>query len=440
MLFPSLDSLATKEVITASREATIQEAIALMNQHNIRDVIVTGAGDYHILTAPDLIRFRLEGVDYTTPLSQLVLSRVPSVSPQANVLEAIEAISEGIDYICLVDAQGALKGIVSYTDLAGSIDPDILVETQRIGDLFRREKTLMVDRQEPTRSVFDQMKAQAQSAAIVFDQKKAVGILTQKDVIKLLGRSADLRSPVGEFMSTPLISIPDSLTIKEGLSYCREHKIKRIVVHSFDGGIMGIISQKDLVATAYNRWARLIKDHQRELKELNRILEERTETLEKLASTDALTGLFNRHMFSELFKRELAQSRRYKTPLSLVLLDVDHFKKVNDTHGHLVGDGVLKQIAALMRESVRIADITARWGGEEFAVMLPHTTVEGAHITAEKIRSAIEAAHFESVGAVTASFGIAQLEENESQEPFFDRADKALYRAKVAGRNRVEVG
>jgi diguanylate cyclase (GGDEF)-like protein len=344
-----------------------------------------------------------------------------------------------VDYICLVDAQGALGGIVSYTDLAGSIDPDILVETQRIGDLFRREKSLMVDCSETTRTVFDRMKAQNQSAAIIFEGQRAIGILTQKDVIRLLGQRADLDRPVGAFMSSPLISIPDTLTIKEALGYCREHKIKRIVVHGSDGGIMGIISQKDLVTTAYNRWAKLIKDHQRELKELNRILEERTVTLEKLASTDSLTGLFNRHMFSELFVRELAQSRRYKTPLSLILFDIDHFKKINDTHGHLIGDEALKAIAALTQANVRISDIIARWGGEEFAVMLPHTDIKGAHITAEKIRSAIETAEFEQVGRITASFGVAQLREDESQDPFFDRADKALYRAKVAGRNRVEL-
>jgi CBS domain-containing protein len=95
MLFPSLDSLATKEVITAAREATIEQAAHLMDRHNIRDVIITGAGDNHILTASDLIRFRLEGIDYSTPLTDLPLNRVPSVPPTANVLEAIEAIREG---------------------------------------------------------------------------------------------------------------------------------------------------------------------------------------------------------------------------------------------------------------------------------------------------------------------------------------------------------
>lgn len=198
MLFPSLDSLATVEVITAPREATIQEAVKLMTVHNIRDVIINAHRDYYILTAQDLIRFRLEGVGYETPLSAVPLSRVPQVPPHANVLEAMEAVKEGIDYLCLVDDSGALKGIVSYSDLAASIDPEILVETQRIGELFRKEQTLNVHQNTTTQQVFELMKAQHQSAAIVHDGDKAIGILTQKDIIDLLAEAGDLSRSVGD--------------------------------------------------------------------------------------------------------------------------------------------------------------------------------------------------------------------------------------------------
>lgn len=437
MLFPSLDSLATIDVITAPREATISEAMGLMKRHNIRDVIIEAHQDYYILTAQDLIRFRLEGVGYETPLSAVPLSRVPQVPPQANVLEAMEAVKEGIDYLCLVDEAGALCGIVSYSDLAASIDPEILVETQRIGELFRKEQTLNVHQSTPTQAVFELMKTQQQSAAIVHDGERAVGILTQKDIIALLSENSDLGRAVGEFMSTPLITIPETLTIQEALRFSQENHIKRIVVEGQNGRILGIVSQKDLVTTAYNKWARLIKNHQEELKELNQILQQRTQTLEKMASTDALTGLFNRHMFGQLFTREMAQKKRYKAPLSVILFDIDHFKKINDSFGHLAGDEVLKKVAAIAQEKVRLSDVAARWGGEEFVVLLPHTPLEGARITAEKIRTAIEATDFIQPGRVTASFGIAECLEDEEQEPLFDRADKALYRAKADGRNRT---
>jgi diguanylate cyclase (GGDEF)-like protein/PAS domain S-box-containing protein len=158
---------------------------------------------------------------------------------------------------------------------------------------------------------------------------------------------------------------------------------------------------------------------------------------EKLSVTDRLTGLNNRLKLDQAFVEELERSRRYGHPLSIVLFDVDHFKSVNDTFGHQVGDEVLVAVAHILQESVRGTDITGRWGGEEFLVICPETPAEGAALLAEKIRAAIEAHAFPQVGTKTASFGVATLAEDEDIDGITKRADDALYRAKESGRNRV---
>lgn len=437
MLFPTLDTLATKNVILIDRERSISDAVEMMKQHNIRNIIVKSIDDYYILTAADLIRFKLDAVDYSTPLGSVPLGRVPQFPPEINVLEAMDSVHDGVDYLCLVDDDKKLHGIVSYTDMAASIDPEILIETQRISGFFRREQTVKVQITTPTKEAFEKMKSSNQNAAIVMDGSDPVGILTQKDVINLLSSNAPINLPVSKYMSSPLITIPDSYTIQNALIFSRENNIKRIVVRRNDGEILGICTRRDLVTVAYSKWARLLKDHQRELRAINEILSKRTEELERLASTDALTGLYNRYMFNELLSRELAQKKRYNSELSLVIFDIDHFKKINDSHGHLVGDEVLREVARIAKGKVRNSDILARWGGEEFIVLLPHTDIDGAKATAEKIRREIEGNNFDRPQTVTASFGVAECCEGECGDSLIDRADKALYQAKISGRNQT---
>ncbi|GAA6755424.1 GGDEF domain-containing protein [Thermus thalpophilus] len=153
------------------------------------------------------------------------------------------------------------------------------------------------------------------------------------------------------------------------------------------------------------------------------------------ALTCTLTGLPNRRAFELALSREISRTERYGTPFSLVLVDLDHFKKINDTLGHDYGDELLLRVARLLVDQVRREDMVARWGGEEFALLLPSTRAEDAQRLAERLRQAIEA---QSLG-VTASFGVAEYMFGEEEESLFRRADQALYRAKNLGRNRVEV-
>jgi diguanylate cyclase (GGDEF)-like protein len=165
---------------------------------------------------------------------------------------------------------------------------------------------------------------------------------------------------------------------------------------------------------------------------------ERYHEAEHAALTDPLTGLANKRHFREQGRREAAIAKRYGRPLSLIIADIDHFKQVNDTYGHLTGDEVLKAVAAGLGRAVREADLLARWGGEEFVVLAPTTGLEEAAKLAERIRVAI-AGQKGSGPAVTISLGVATLAPNEELDAGLDRADRALLRAKELGRDRVVV-
>ncbi len=175
-------------------------------------------------------------------------------------------------------------------------------------------------------------------------------------------------------------------------------------------------------------------------------ISEQKETESKLvnqASTDNLTGISNRRFFDEVAKKEVARSRRYKTPLSGIMFDIDWFKKVNDTYGHLAGDIVLKHLAEVAKSKLREMDFIARVGGEEFAVLLPETDIDDAIKVAERIRQSVEKSEVifsDQVIKITISIGVSKLlpEDGKSFLTLFQRADEALYRAKQKGRNQVE--
>jgi diguanylate cyclase (GGDEF)-like protein len=168
------------------------------------------------------------------------------------------------------------------------------------------------------------------------------------------------------------------------------------------------------------------------------------ETVERQAVTDELTGLANARAFRSILEREIERSRRFQSPLGLVMVDLDNFKQVNDVHGHQQGDEVLASVAAVLRDFSRDIDAPARYGGEELAVVLPQTDAEGAAQLAERMREAVERLRVPRVGGgeslqVTASFGVAAVPESASdEEELVAAADAALYRAKRAGKNRVE--
>jgi diguanylate cyclase (GGDEF)-like protein len=173
-------------------------------------------------------------------------------------------------------------------------------------------------------------------------------------------------------------------------------------------------------------------DLEQRVSDRTRELEVANLRLAEASRTDALTSLPNRRGFLEMSEQELKRCARNGEACSVVMIDLDHFKEINDLHGHAAGDALLQSAASLLRSMLRDADLVARWGGEEFILLLPDTKRDGAVAVSEKIRAA-----FERGEKVTASFGVAEHGSNMSREATIAAADEALYRAKREGRNRV---
>ena len=167
------------------------------------------------------------------------------------------------------------------------------------------------------------------------------------------------------------------------------------------------------------------------------------EEIYRMMITDGLTGIANRRKLDEALENEFLRAKRYGRPLSIAILDADHFKKVNDTHGHIVGDFVLKKLATLFQQNIRREELLGRYGGEEFVVVMPEVDSSGAFQLAEKLRKTVESTVFKSGEAelpITISVGVATLGAEESVKAFLDTADQALYKSKEDGRNRVTIG
>jgi diguanylate cyclase (GGDEF)-like protein len=168
--------------------------------------------------------------------------------------------------------------------------------------------------------------------------------------------------------------------------------------------------------------------------------------LAEVSSRDSLTGLYNRWYVIEKIDSEINRAIRHGSPMSLLMLDIDHFKRINDTWGHAAGDEVLKGVGRLLRDSCRVYDVPGRYGGEEFCIVLPETQLGNTEVVAERIRKRFESTELTCGGeavVVTASIGIAGMDESASNEilspaALIDRADRALYSAKSRGRNRIE--
>ncbi len=181
---------------------------------------------------------------------------------------------------------------------------------------------------------------------------------------------------------------------------------------------------------------------QDELRKKNQQLEKLLAKLEHMAITDDLTGLFNRRRFHEILEKEFDRSRRYSSPFSLIMLDMDHFKKINDSFGHHAGDTALKEFANILRKNIRENDTASRYGGEEFMLILPGIDRKGARSLAEHLRQSTEGhAFLEVKNGITVSIGVTSIPDAEldDEDALIRCADYALYRAKLNGRNRVEI-
>lgn len=227
-----------------------------------------------------------------------------------------------------------------------------------------------------------------------------------------------------------------------GLSHPLLHGLGELLASPWEGGQQGeVVHETTVGAETYElhvsfvREAGLVRIYVLVVTQRKRAEEE----IHLLATTDSLTGIANRREFVRILEGEVDRARRYGVPLSLAMYDLDNFKRVNDTYGHDAGDDVLQAVTSLVKENIRAVDVAARWGGEEFMVLMPQSDIQAARNAAEKLRLAIAGHCFDKIDRLTASFGIAVFEPQDDLNSLLKRVDDALYRAKELGRNRVEI-
>ena len=441
MTTPNLIDIANKDVISISEEKSLNDAIALMREKNIRDVVVirNSIHKFGLLTTQSLIRFKLESVDFTLPLSQLKLDTIHTLTMDKTLIDAFTEMQDigNSNSLCLVDDKEVLRGYITYTDIISSIDPAVLMREQKIRDILWETVVRQTSDDTSALEVFEMMDSEGYDSVVVYADHKPVGIITTKDVVRLLSERADLSQAISNYMTKPLATLNEHATVKEALDFVQSKNYKRVVVSNDEGAVIGQISQRELLAKVYSRWVENLKQKDYELEDLNRVLKEKATYFEQMSEIDGLTGLHNRTKFEKSVLSEIERCKRYDEVFSIVLFDIDHFKRVNDNFGHLAGDKCLQDVAKTVRSKIRSIDLFARWGGEEFVLILPKSNVDEARQAAEKHRKALESYIFEEIGHVTCSFGVAQYMKEDSITDMIHRADTAMYKAKTDGRNQV---
>jgi polar amino acid transport system substrate-binding protein len=262
---------------------------------------------------------------------------------------------------------------------------------------------------------------------------KVAGYSGMKDIIRI-GVQKD-NTQLHSIMSKVARSIPvqDIETVNQKwVSLTFEHRLDYSLMWKIIGGI-GLVMALVLI------WNWQLMRLNKQLASAHDELQFKSKQLKKIAITDSLTGLYNRRYIEEKLEEELRRQRRYNHNLSVILLDIDHFKLINDIHGHQAGDKVLQKFAHLLLTGTRESDIVSRWGGEEFLILCLENDIKGAAILGEHLRQQINETAFSEEITQTASFGIACYISGETKDDLILRADKALYKAKENGRNRIEL-
>lgn len=266
MFFPKLSQISTHSVVTLADGHSIQDAVNLMDQASLGDLVITGEQGLRMITARELIALRLKGVNFSTPLAEVTLQPINSIHQDASVLDGLNALKEGrFEYLCLLDSAQNLSGIVSYSDMALHLDPHYLSGFKRINDLVHLADFLSLDQETSIKDVLVLMYEQQHNSVLIRNaEDQHIGIVTQKDITHAIAENHAVDSPIKQIMVSPLITIDGQVSLQQALTFSREKKLKRLVVTS-QAKVVGLLHQKDLVALVYEKWRNLVDEQQRHL-------------------------------------------------------------------------------------------------------------------------------------------------------------------------------
>ena len=271
----------------------------------------------------------------------------------------------------------------------------------------------------------------------------AWGVVAEKDRAAAYSAIVDMRNVTLALISTVLLGIGLAAYVL-GLTIVRPLGRLTQGAAKVAGGNLEVSlpvhgrSEVSYMTAVFNEMVGRLRRFRDENAAINQELRQRNDELHTLSITDSLTGLYNRAQLPELLARELARAERHRHSFSILMIDIDHFKRFNDTHGHQTGDDLLRHFAGVLKSSLRSCDLAARYGGEEFLVLLTETGPPGALSMAEKLRASVEASRLRGEMGVTVSIGVASYPDNgEEVELLISQADAALYECKRGGRNRV---
>jgi diguanylate cyclase (GGDEF)-like protein len=255
------------------------------------------------------------------------------------------------------------------------------------------------------------------SCVIVQDNNEVLGIISERDIVRRLADNGDTLSKIKakQAMSSPVHTLYADTTLERAMALMTEKGFRRFPILNRKDKLVGIVTQSDVLRSFVGE------------------MEVAHEKMKDLAIRDYLTGMYNRRLFMTALEKEFYRSKRYKTPMAIIMIDIDDFKDINDKYGHQYGDRILQIVGEIIRRQSRDADVAARYGGEEFIVLTHGSEVEHASRFAERLRAAI------SESEVTVSCGVAHYPNEKSRFPddLIRLSDEALYEAKKRGKNQV---
>ncbi|MBV6625598.1 MAG: diguanylate cyclase [Rivularia sp. (in: Bacteria)] len=476
--------------LTIDASALIKDVISLLSQNRASCVlIVENQKLIGIFTERDVVRLTSNILDLAESTIDTVMSK-NLISITASQVTDIFTIlnlmrSYRIRHLPVLNELDQLIGIVTPKTIRKVFKPSDMLRFRLISELMETQ----VIQASPATTILDiaLLMAKNKISCVVIsdnnteDHTYPIGIITEVDIVKFRARGLDFSSTQAkQVMSTPLKPIKNTDSLWLAHQIMEQENIRRLVVIDSQDKLCGIITQTSLLRildpiemqslikilqqTVDEQTLQLQQQNQKlqnEIKErllaqsalsssemnyryIAEKLEIANQELQQLANYDGLTGLANRRYFDNCLQQEWKNSLRGQTSLSLIMCDVDYFKKYNDTYGHQAGDKCLQQIAYVLKETIkRPLDLAARYGGEEFVILLPNTSIEGAIHLAKLIISKVESLDIPHINSdvshcVTVSLGAASNNpSNDSLESLITAADKMLYKAKSAGRNRT---